>query len=76
MVFQQSLLKKACFIAKISGLAMVRPASSDFWKAPLEKPTGHRQVKISFYHLNYLIYMTPYTLEAAMQILSVYDSYT
>ena len=42
----------------------------------LEKPTGHRQVKISFYRLNYLLYMTPYTLEAAMQILSGYDSYT
>ena len=42
----------------------------------LEKPTGHRTVKISFYRLNYLLYMTPYTLEAAMQILSVYDSYT
>ena len=42
----------------------------------LEKPTGHKPVKISFYHLNYLLYMTPYTLEAAMQILSVYDSYT
>ena len=42
----------------------------------LEKPTGHRPVKISFYRLNYPLYMTPYTLEAAMQILSVYDSYT
>ena len=36
MVFQQNLLKKAYFIAKKSGPAMVRPASSDFWKAPLE----------------------------------------
>ena len=35
MVFQQSLLEKAFFIAKMSGPAMVRPASSDFWKAPL-----------------------------------------
>ena len=35
MVFQQNLLEKAYFIAKKSGPAMVRPASSDFWKAPL-----------------------------------------
>ena len=36
MVFQQNLLKKANFIAKMSCPTMVRPASSDFWKAPLE----------------------------------------
>ena len=30
---QQNLLEKAYFIAKMSGPAMVRPASSDFWKA-------------------------------------------
>ena len=35
MVFQQNLLEKAYFIAKMSGLTIVRPASSDFWKAPL-----------------------------------------
>ena len=34
MVFQQKLLEKAYFIAKMSGSDMVRPASSDFWKAP------------------------------------------
>ena len=34
MVFQQNLLEKAQFIAKMSGPTMVRPASSDFWKAP------------------------------------------
>ena len=34
MVFQQNLLVKAYFIAKISGLAMVWLASSDFWIAP------------------------------------------
>ena len=33
MVFQQNLLEKAHFIAKMSGPTMVRPASSDFWKA-------------------------------------------
>ena len=35
MVFQQNLLEKAYFIAKMSGPAMVWLASSDFWKAPL-----------------------------------------
>ena len=30
MVFQQNLLEKAYFFAKISGLYLVRPASSDF----------------------------------------------
>ena len=39
MVFQQNLLEKAYFIAKMSVPAMVRPASSDFWKAPLERNT-------------------------------------
>ena len=34
MVFQQNLLENAYFIAKMPGLAMVRPASSDLWKAP------------------------------------------
>ena len=35
-VFQQKPLEKVCFIYKMTGLAMVRPASSDLWKAPLE----------------------------------------
>ena len=35
MVFQQKLLEKACFIVKMTASAMVWPASSDFWKAPL-----------------------------------------
>ena len=34
MVFQQNLLEKAYFVAKMSGLTMVQPASSDFWKVP------------------------------------------
>ena len=34
--FSANLLEKAYFIAKMSGLTIVRPASSDFWKAPLE----------------------------------------
>ena len=34
MFFQQNLSEKAYFIAKMSGLAMVLPASSDFWKVP------------------------------------------
>ena len=33
MVFQQKLLERAYFIFKLSGRAMVRPASSDKWKA-------------------------------------------
>ena len=41
MVFQQNLLEKTYFIAKMSGLTMVRPASSDFWKAPLENVCFH-----------------------------------
>ena len=35
MVFQQKLLEKAYFIFKLTGRAMVRPTSSDKWKAPL-----------------------------------------
>ena len=31
------VLEKAYFIAKLTGRAMVRPASSDIWKAPLNK---------------------------------------
>ena len=34
MGFQLKLLEKAYFIVKMTGLAMVRLASSDFWKAP------------------------------------------
>ena len=37
MVFQQNLLEKAYFIAKVSGPAMILPVSSYFWKAPLVK---------------------------------------
>ena len=37
MVFQQNLLEKAYFIAKVSGPAMIWPVSSDFWKAALVK---------------------------------------
>ena len=36
IVFHQKLLEKAYFIFKITDAAMVRPASSDFWKAPLD----------------------------------------
>ena len=35
MDFQQKPLEKADFNVKLSGLAVVRPASSDKWKAPL-----------------------------------------
>ena len=36
MVFQPNVLENAYFIAKMPGLAMVRLASSDMWKAPLK----------------------------------------
>ena len=32
--FPQKLLEKAYSFVKMTGPAMVRPASSDFWKAP------------------------------------------
>ena len=43
MVFQQNVLEKAYFIAKIFGPTTVPPASSDFWKAPLVKEEKSRQ---------------------------------
>ena len=33
MVFQQKLFEKAYFICELTGLVMVRSASSDIWKA-------------------------------------------
>ena len=39
MVFQQKPLEKADFTDKITGLAVVRPASSDKWKALLVRIT-------------------------------------
>ena len=33
------LLEKVYFIAKMTGPAIVGPASSDFWKAPLDFTT-------------------------------------
>ena len=36
MIFQQKLLGKAYFIVKMTGPAIVRPGSSDFWKATKE----------------------------------------
>ena len=35
MVFHPNLLEKAYLFVKMTGPAMVRPASCDFWKAPL-----------------------------------------
>ena len=34
MIVQQKLLEKAYCFVKMTGPAMVRPTSSDFWKAP------------------------------------------
>jgi len=38
--FSSKLLEKAYFIFKMTGAAMVQPASSDFWKAPLVYQRG------------------------------------
>ena len=38
MVLQQKPLEKADFMVIITGPVMVRPASSDKWKAPLDSP--------------------------------------
>ena len=50
MVFQQKFLEKAYFIFKLSGRAVVRPASSDKWKASkvlqMERSQNARQQKI------------------------------
>ena len=37
MVFQQKPLEKAYFISRITGPAMVRPVSSNFWKVPKDQ---------------------------------------
>ena len=42
MGFQLKLLEKAYFIVEMTGLAMVRLASSDFWKAPLDKTCSYK----------------------------------
>ena len=39
IVSHQKLFEKAYFIFKMTGPAMVRPANSDFWKAPLDSKT-------------------------------------
>jgi len=41
-VFNKNSWKKAYFIAKMTGPAMVRPASSDFRKAPLACEAGFK----------------------------------
>ena len=40
IVFHLKLLGKAYFM---TGAAMVRPASSDFWKVPLDRCLSYRQ---------------------------------
>ena len=35
MVFPQKIFQEAYFIVKMTGLAMIQPASSEFWKPPL-----------------------------------------
>ena len=56
MVFQQKLLKKAYFIFKLTGRAMVRPSSSDKWKAPLVNPfTANNSLRTQTYFLSSLL---------------------
>ena len=35
MIFQQKILEKVYFIFELTDRAMVQPASSDKWKAPI-----------------------------------------
>ena len=51
MVFQQNLLEKTYFIAKMSGPAMVLPASFDVWKARSVKHAHHPPPHTFFEHL-------------------------
>ena len=46
MVFQQKLLGKSYFIVKMTAPAMVRPASSDFWKALLVSLPLHKMLDL------------------------------
>ena len=45
MIVQQKLLEKAYCFVKMTGPAMVRPASSDFWKAPSTRSKQVHEVK-------------------------------
>ena len=49
MVFQQKLLEKTFVIVEITGPAMVRPVSSDFWKAPLDSGFQYMSVERGFW---------------------------
>ena len=48
MVLQQKPLETADFMVIITGPVMVRPASSDKWKAPLDKGGGAVSQKLFF----------------------------
>ena len=54
MVFQQNLLEKTYFTAKMPGLAMVWLASTDFWKAPSDCLTLNDLTRIFIYLIQYL----------------------
>ena len=54
MVFQQNLLEIAYYIAKMSDLAMARPASSDFWKAPLVMVHYNRVLSVLYHCASFL----------------------
>ena len=44
IVFHLNLLEKTYFFVKLTGRAMVRPASSDKWKAPFKIVVTFRHV--------------------------------
>ena len=56
MVFNKNSWKKTFFIVKMTGPAMVRPVSSDFWKAPLAR----------------YIFQTPQTFNSLYHMLIIY----
>ena len=56
MVFQQNLLEKACFIAKMSGAAMVFTASFDVWKVPSVKDAHHPPPQTFFEHFYFFFF--------------------
>ena len=49
--FSQKPLEKADFIVQMTGPAMVRPVSSDKWKAPLREKQPKVLYMLTTYHL-------------------------
>jgi len=66
MVLQQKLLEKADFIVTITGPVMVRPASSDKWKAPLNTISADKsdkQYRLASSHMLFIIIEEKRTIE-------------